>query len=479
MKDLFISYNRADELWARTLAERIEVESFDESENGRRLTVFFAPWDIEVGANFVNTLVDGLRMARFFSPIMSPEFFASGWTNYEWTDQVALDPTNASGRILPILLRNSSLDGRNRISIPPPFNVLNRLDFRDQNNFECRFGDLLRVLRGQAKARGSLAVSRQPKLFERLTDSNTQETAAPASTDEILLTNLVSISDQPEQIWSGQTKIRKRSDIWEKTRTNESFILKEGKLLAFCNLANEQCSLYSVIEEVKTVSPMAREALCSTKDGRLRYVELLNNCVAQHLRERRVGRDGDGRFYFWPDRDSDGNNVTRHHALGRERGREVAARKIRPDTGEAFWVHYSCNIRFEFLGDKLFLRIEPGYIFTKDGKVSMDPKTVGKLSIQWTGKQQNPDLLRLALFWVRVLADGKSEILIPAGSYTIKAKAFLASARAHFGVAGDYIRIQALMQQPGQTLDDVVDDIEIIESDIVDSIHTKEKSIEE
>ena len=59
-KDVFISYNRADETWAQTLAERIEAEYIQEPSGSRPMTVFFAPWDIEIGTNFVNALADGL-----------------------------------------------------------------------------------------------------------------------------------------------------------------------------------------------------------------------------------------------------------------------------------------------------------------------------------------------------------------------------------------------------------------------------------
>jgi hypothetical protein len=478
-KDIFISYNRADEAWAQTLAERIEAEAIDEPNGRRQLTVFFAPWDIEVGTNFVNALADGLRKARFFSPIMTPEFFSSGWTNFEWTDQVALDPTNASGRILPILLRNASLDNRSRLSIPPPFNVLNRLDFREQKNFESRLDELLRVLRGQPKARGSLSISRQPKLFERSSPSNDSDRSSPSDNDELLLTNLVAIDSEPELIWTGNTSVRKRKEVWEKVVTNEAFILTDKKLMAFCNVADDKCTLHPVIDSGSADPPITRKTLCSTEEGQRRYVELLNDCLVRHLRERKIGRDEDGRFYFWPARDSDGVSTTRHHAFAKEREREVAARKSRPDTGETFWVHYAASIRFEILGSVTFLRIEPTYVFTKDGKKGLEAKAVGKLAIQWTGKQQNPDLLRSVLFWVRFLADGQSEIRIPAGASYIRARASLAAASAHFGVVGDYIRIQAIMQETEPSLDDVVEELEIAEADSTELANDLDGRIEE
>jgi len=72
--DIFISYNRADAPWVRTLAARIESETVDGSPNGRHLRVFFAEWDIAAGQNIVNRINEGLEQARFVALVMSPEF---------------------------------------------------------------------------------------------------------------------------------------------------------------------------------------------------------------------------------------------------------------------------------------------------------------------------------------------------------------------------------------------------------------------
>jgi len=79
-----------------TLAERIEAEVIDEPNGRRQLTVFFAPWDIEVGTNSLLTRSLMGFGRQDSSPQPMTPVFSSGWTNFEWTDQVALDPTNAS-----------------------------------------------------------------------------------------------------------------------------------------------------------------------------------------------------------------------------------------------------------------------------------------------------------------------------------------------------------------------------------------------
>ncbi|MBX7207025.1 MAG: toll/interleukin-1 receptor domain-containing protein [Verrucomicrobiaceae bacterium] len=464
-KDVFISYNRADEAWAKKLAERLESIHLESTPTGRSLSVFFAPWDIEYGSNFVNTLNDGLRAARYFVPIMTPEFFGSDWTNLEWTDQVALDPRNASGRILPIFLRAVSLDGKRRITIPPPFNVLNRFDFRDTGCFDTQFDELVRVIQGLPKKRGSTHPSRQIVSFSKSISGASHLHANPDQTDELLLMNLVEIISGPDEMWIAPTKARKRNEVWSSVKTNEAFVLRSDSIMAFCNMADAQCSLYPIVEPGGKVRSMSRVDVISDADGRRTYVEMLNECLRAHCRERKIGIDSKGRYYFWPNRNEAEELCVREHSFRSEKPREVAAPKTRPDTEEQFWVHYAARMRFEFLGDRLFLRIDPSYIFTSDGRNPLDSKATGRLSIQWTGKQQNPDLLRLMLFWIRVLADGKPEVRIAAGGSFIKAKAFPASSSAHFGVTGDYIRIQALLQGAEPTLDDIVDELTETEDD--------------
>jgi hypothetical protein len=463
-RDAFISYNKVDEGWVRTLAERIERETLDGAPTGQKLTVFFAPWDIEYGQNFVNCLNEGLRRARIFLPVMSPEFFSSGWTNFEWTDQIALDPKNANGRIVPLFYRDVSLNGQLRISFPAPFGVLNRLDFRDSADFEPSFVELVRILRGWPKHRGSRGPVTVLRPQAAGISAAAHEYSLPSAIPEMLISNLLQVESFPDQIWHGTTKARKQSDVRKIVNTNEAFLLRDERLFAFCNVADPRCSLYGVIDPKSVGRPACRDDWMKDEEGRHRYVELLNRCLSQHLFERKIGRDEKGRFYFWPAVDASGERLTRKFTLGDGKQREVAARKLNPQDGTYFWVHYAARIRFELLDSSFFILIEPTYIFTSDGRQSLDGKTAGKLSIQWSGKQQNPDVLRAVLFWARVLADGKSRVQIPAGADFICANSLPVTASANFGVGGDYIRVQSLLQQPEVTLDEIVGEVVEIEN---------------
>jgi TIR domain len=230
LKDIFVSYNRADEEWARELAGRIERETLDGLPDGPKLTAFFAAWDIEFGQNILNRINDGLRQARFFALVMSPEFFSSDWTNLEWTDQVALDPRNATGRILPLFRRDVSVDEKERIAIPAPFTVLNRLDFREGRDSEAAFRELIRILRGLPKQRGAVGppTISIPKASQ--TSASAHEYAFASATPELLVANLLTLDGVPDVVWSGDTDAREPTEVIAKAPTKEAFILEDKRL---------------------------------------------------------------------------------------------------------------------------------------------------------------------------------------------------------------------------------------------------------
>src|SRR4051812_39765806 len=92
LKDIFLSYNKADKKWVHDLAAQIESETLDGKPDSRKLRVFLDEWDMDAGDNLVNKMNAGLKVSRFFAVVMSPEFFGSGWTNFEWTHVVSQDP---------------------------------------------------------------------------------------------------------------------------------------------------------------------------------------------------------------------------------------------------------------------------------------------------------------------------------------------------------------------------------------------------
>lgn len=60
--DLFLSHNHADQVWVSHLAKKIE---------DRGLKVFFGPWDIKPGANFMESYERAHEQSRFVGLVLS------------------------------------------------------------------------------------------------------------------------------------------------------------------------------------------------------------------------------------------------------------------------------------------------------------------------------------------------------------------------------------------------------------------------
>jgi hypothetical protein len=117
LKDAYICYNAADLEWVTRLAEQLESETIDGAANSRRLNVFFDKWDIGAGQSIIDRMNNGMNSARHVITVLSPEFLKADWPRFEWKHIVAQDPNNSRGRLIPILLRDRSLEGTHRIDI--------------------------------------------------------------------------------------------------------------------------------------------------------------------------------------------------------------------------------------------------------------------------------------------------------------------------------------------------------------------------
>ena len=131
--------------------------------------------------------------------------------------------------------------------------------------------------------------------------------------------------------------------------------------------------------------------------------------------------------------------------------------------GTSFWVHQGAEIRFRRIEARIFLSVEPLYLFTEDGFAPISGKVAGKLSQMWMGKQQNPDILRDVLFWSYVMGNGHSVIKMDTGDQPVVIDSTPGASRVQHGVAFDTINIRTLLQYKDTELDDVAANLEELE----------------
>ncbi len=467
IKDVFLCHNKADKDWARILSERIETETIDGLPSSRKFSVFFDEWDVDYGDNILNRINEDLPRSRHLAVVMSPEFFKSGWTNLEWTDTVAADPAGLKKKLLPILRRDVSFDGSERITFPAPFKSLKRFDFRDDTRFEQEFERLLRRIRGLPPQRGAVLPAKYSVAEAPTIAVEEQDSWLPDRMRDALLGNLLEVQIFPPSIWSAPTQRENSRAIWSELPDAEGHIIREKRLYTFGDLTNELCQLRKVVDISGIAKAATREWLVNSTRANC-WVALLNQALTSHLSKLAIRKEEKGRYFFRPNKDG----TTRIWQNGRDRPREVAAKKTNPADNSTFWVHHAARIRFKRLGDRFFLMIEPTYFFTTDGEQAFAGQQMGRMMVLWGGRQKNADILRNFVFWPKTIARGTGRMQIQTGGEPIVVSGVPALAMANVGIESDHVRVGSLFATVDTELDEVARDVEVVPADQIEEEDT-------
>lgn len=463
--DLFLSHTGIDKDWVRNLGERLEREGVEDRDDSRRINVFFDEWDIDYSANIVNRLNEGLSRSRYLVAILSPEFLESSWANQEWTHWFMTDPK--ARNLIPVLYRDSTIDGQRRIELPMPFKTGRFVDFRDKTQFERAFLQLLRRLRGLPPQRGA----RGPARYTGTSGTQTPPPLADSSASswdadriqELIVGNLLEVRSLPTTIWSGATQHDKPREVWDVVPDSGMFILREHRLWTFADLSRREEILRAAVE-VTSVELTAVTTWIADDDKRRWLMALLNEALKNRMGRIGIRKDIKGRFYFKANMDG----TPRKWTNPGDREREVAAKKLSSDGSSHFFVHSAAYLKFEQLGDRFFIKVEPTYTFTEDGETLLAPKATGKLSIQWSGQQRNDTIIRNLLFWIKVIAKSQKDFAIFTGGEEIVISGVPASARTERGIEVDEVAIGALLNIGADMEDDLEEaaqSIELVEAE--------------
>jgi hypothetical protein len=102
MIDFFVSYNRADRLWATGLADWLDQEGF---------TTILQEQDFVAGSNFVSEMHHAIKASHRFIMVLSPDYLSAKFPEAEWTAVFASDPTNERRTLIPVRVRECRPDG--------------------------------------------------------------------------------------------------------------------------------------------------------------------------------------------------------------------------------------------------------------------------------------------------------------------------------------------------------------------------------
>jgi hypothetical protein len=444
-RDIFLCHNGANKPWVEALAEQLETIRY----NDRYLGVVFDKWDFGKGKNVVLELERLIDEARFVGIVVSKVMLAAEWPTLERTIAVWSDPSGRKGRVVTLLLEN--------VELPASLRVRNWIDFRDPSKYEDGFAELVALLTDTPIRRGrggftptlpptSLGYTASPQVITASSGADRIE--------ELLVTNLLPVTELPTVVQSADTSMRKKSDIGHFTKRTDTppFILREGKLYTFSDLHDINNPLETAVDP-KTIRDVLLSTWFASDDTKRWAIELFNLVFRQHCWARRLRFDRDGQRFFFQPQDQQPKRIAWN--LNGKRVREVTTRHFGMRKGvdgapEKFpygWRHQAIRAEFVHLPMGLFLRITPTYMLTgEDGKTPRGGPRVGPILSQWLNQERNGQILRSLRFWSLVLARGnKNELIISTGHERVRISLSPASGTLDFGILGDSIDYDRLI----------------------------------
>ena len=434
--DLFLSYTRVDKDWVRDLAAQLERESL----RGRQLNVFFDEWEIRPGANIVASLENGVSKARFVGVVLSPEMLAGEWPTLEWTMAVYEDPSGRKGKVIPILKRDCE--------IPPSLRVRNVLDFRTPERQERSYAKLLAVLRNEPLPRGhtfqGVAPMQSPQIFAKPLEFADE-------VQERIASNIFPIESLPRWIWSAETEARSYGEVYRHLRkiivadTLPTFILRQNRIYTFCNLEDRGSPFGGLVSPIATIRKEDTYLWSAEGPDQDGLLELLNRAPVNNSENLGLYHDRQhNRTYFLTN--NGGNRIVEWDTGTRRSRRTVVKRYQKGPNGEVFWAHLSVVLRFILIESRIFLRMEPGWTFTRDGVTPLPRREMQSISTRWMYDEYNPSIFYHLRFWTYILSQAKRQIVLDAGGSSICIEPMPATALMKFGVEGDHFSFDKLYE---------------------------------
>lgn len=433
MKDLFLCHGGADKAWVRELGARLEAEPI----GNRMIDVFLDDWDIDHGENIVSKIDQGLTEARFVAVVLSPSMLKREWPEAEWTARFMSDPTGRRSQLLPILLHDRDPETNELIDIPMLLRPIRRFDFTKASNYEAELAELIRKVRGERPRRGGW----RP---DSLTPRGGVEAGAEAADDvqEVLVSNLLLVEALPEKIWSDASNTQKRKDVWAtlKGKRIPPFLLADGRLYSFFPPDAKDNPFRAFLSGVAPRTDTVSGWLTDPDRARM-LVRLFNDALQEHAYHLRIRNLKDNRKQFYcPIFDG---KPRQFRWGGGGRVRTIAKLATRPDKS-IIGIHYAAKMRFVVLGARVFLLIEPGWMFTSDGITPLEGKQVTVLSTKFGGKERNAAVLRNVLMWSMLLGNDHGDIRIAIGESHLVVDAVPALASVPVGIDGDSMKLDRI-----------------------------------
>lgn len=438
--DLFLCHNSANKDWVRKLATSIENETVDD----RQLKVFFDEWDIKPGDNIVLELDKALAKSRFVGVVLSPEMLKADWPTMEWTIAVSTDPSGRQGKIIPIWLGNCD--------IPGPLHIHNVLYFRNELEYQKSYPKLISLLKNEPLSRGKSFNTKNPENQNRINFPLQYHDEL----NEQLASNLFPVTHIPNYIWNGPVGSLTHRDVFEYLRKtvkgiHPTFLIREKRIYTFWDLNHYNCPFKDLLS-ASNIQQETTKSWISDPIKKNWLIELFNRALKGFCWDLNLRYDKDhGRFFFPPLGGSD--RIETWNTGKRKSTRSITTKHTKGKTEQIFWSHQSLRAKLMYIGNEIFLQLEPGWAFTFDGEHPLTGRDVGIFSTKWTTKERNPSVFYHVRFWSNLLSRSTDLISIRLGNETLTVDVTPAVIELHVGIDGDFNPIDKVFENADQEIE--------------------------
>lgn len=205
------------------------------------------------------------------------------------------------------------------------------------------------------------------------------EEAQPLSTpsvlrkQELLISNLLSVTKLPEYYYAAPTSYKDRKEVWYAldslgVKPKVDWIVKSHTLYSFHNLDEEPWN--KIISGPASHEPTTPWAMTTDQARQNEFVELLNRCLIQKGEEGELlYRRKLDLLYFAPTPEKITRSIATR-SLKMESSHEVVSAygKNKEGTGPRYFKHHAFRWKFYRIDGQWYLEITPTYHYTIDGE---------------------------------------------------------------------------------------------------------------
>lgn len=299
---------------------------------------------------------------------------------------------------------------------------------KESDYLENEFNNIVIPLLNRVKVRG--------KIVGAEVDFEPPDIPSADEIEEELLSNLFVVEKYPEIIFASPTNVRTTRQAY-KILGNKirdcSFFVKNKKLYTFDNLHVPSTPFLPIIFQEKITEEYISEWFQDSVK-RNDIMRLFNKAIRIYCEKRSLYYDKKHYRFICLLREDGSTNSFCWRPDIKFVYRKIAVCKRGKDGNILFCKHYAADLRFMFLDNRIFLKIEPTITFTYDGYEPIRSSKLSSLMSRYLSKQYNDSYLDLVRFWGKFLSKLDALISIPTGNEAIKINSSPTSVSTNIGI---------------------------------------------